>query len=290
MSTTALAMVVDPEGSGTQPHWRLGDPDAPQLQVTSPGLARGDGVFETVALRNGVLQSEQRHLDRFTASAARLDLPTPAHDVWREACRAVVAELDDPADYVVKYAMLRGDEQSSAVGWVHAAPAPDYDRERAEGIGVVVLGRGFHSTIPAHSAWLLHGAKTMSYAVNMAALREAKRRGADDAIFVSADGLLLEGPTSSVVVLVGDTLVTPHPTYGVIEGTTQADVFAFAEEMGLETEVRDVGINEVTCAPAVWLMSSVRLAVPVRSIKNISRHVDFELTAEMNRRLMARTS
>ena len=48
--------------------------------------------------------------------------------------------------------------------------------------------------------WLLAGAKTLSYAVNMAALRDAARRGAGDVIFVSSDGYMLEGPRSTVVI------------------------------------------------------------------------------------------
>ena len=48
--------------------------------------------------------------------------------------------------------------------------------------------------------WLLAGAKTLSYAVNMAALRHAERHGAGDVIFVSSDGYVLEGPRSTVVI------------------------------------------------------------------------------------------
>ena len=46
--------------------------------------------------------------------------------------------------------------------------------------------------------WLLPGTKSTSYAVNMAAEAEAKRRGGDDAVFVDVDGVLLEGPVTNV--------------------------------------------------------------------------------------------
>ncbi len=54
-----------------------------------------------------------------------------------------------------------------------------------------MLDRGYRHDAERTSPWLLAGAKTLSYAVNRAMLREAARRGADDAIFVSSDGYVL---------------------------------------------------------------------------------------------------
>src|SRR5690625_7099343 len=71
---------------------------------------------------------------------------------------------------------------------------------------VVTLDRGLASTVVDTSPWLLPGAKTLSYAVNMAATREAVRRGAEDVLFVSTDGYALEGPTSTLLVRHGDVL------------------------------------------------------------------------------------
>src|SRR5690625_3744673 len=74
---------------------------------------------------------------------------------------------------------------------------------------VVTLDRGLASTVVDTSPWLLPGAKTLSYAVNMAATREAVRRGAEDVLFVSTDGYALEGPTSTL--LVRQAMSSPPP-------------------------------------------------------------------------------
>ena len=64
----------------------------------------------------------------------------------------------------------------------------------------MTLARGLPADGVADMPWLLAGAKTLSYAVNMAALRHAERHGAGDVIFVSSDGHVLEGPRSTVVI------------------------------------------------------------------------------------------
>ena len=51
--------------------------------------------------------------------------------------------------------------------------------------------------------------KSTSYAVNMAAEAEARRRGVDEALFVDGDGIVLEGTVTNVWWRVGDTLFTP---------------------------------------------------------------------------------
>ena len=76
--------------------------------------------------------------------------------------------------------------------------APDAGSARP-GIDVILLDRGYDSDVGERAPWLLLGAKTLSYAVNMAALRYAHKQGADDVIFTSADGRVLEGPTSTVL-------------------------------------------------------------------------------------------
>src|SRR5690625_6308022 len=83
---------------------------------------------------------------------------------------------------------------------------------------VVTLDRGLASTVVDTSPWLLPGAKTLSYAVNMAATREAVRRGAEDVLFVSTDGYALEGPTSTLLVRQGDVFTNTHVRSVVLRG------------------------------------------------------------------------
>lgn len=288
---------ADATSAEAPPAFRLVPARSPQLRVTDLAVTRGDGIFESATVRDGVIHSEERHLHRFARSAAMLDLPEPDLDVYRAATRAAVAalgELDLPpgAEAYVKYCLSRGDEELTDVGpigWAYATLSGDFTAARTEGIAVVLLDRGYARTVPATSPWLLAGAKTLAYAVNRAAVREAVRRGAQDVVFTTPDGYLLEGPTSTLVLRIGDTLVTPPPEVGVLPGTTQEDLFASLDDLGLRGEERDVRVPELAAADAAWLMSSVRLAAPVNAVDGVAVPVDHELTARINELLQTRT-
>ncbi|MFN3706652.1 aminotransferase class IV [Microcella sp.] len=275
------------------------DVSRPQLSVLDSAPVRGDGIFETFSLAHGRPQSLELHLDRFAASARALDLPEPTLAVWRDAIFAIAAYFSDVEEAWLKIVLTRGVEAGPAAtgsapegtaptGWVYAAPAPDFTRARTEGISVAVLDRGLRSDVAATSPWLLAGAKTLSYAVNRAAQREAVRRGADDVVFVSSDGLLLEGPTSTLIVRRGAQLVTPPASLGILAGTTQADLFEAAPLWGLATAIEPLRASDLVAADAAWLVSSVRHAAPIRAVDGSPMPVDAELSHRMNEFLRAR--
>ncbi|MDP4332553.1 aminodeoxychorismate lyase [Curtobacterium sp. A7_M15] len=294
MTETVLAVLNQPSRDRA-PHDPAADaftwakPLEEHVQVQDLGITRGDGVFETITVVDGHPQALEAHLARFGRSAAKLDLPAPDTDAWRQAVEGVCARLDPVREAFVKTVLTRGVEGSERpTGWVYAAPSPDSTAARTEGISVVTLDRGYRHDVERTSPWLLQGAKTLSYAVNMAALREAVRRGADDAVFVSTDGYVLEGTRANLVLSVGGRLVTPRTDIGILDGTTQADVFRFAEDAGLETAYELVTLDDFHAADAAWLVSSVRQAAPIRSVNGVERAIDAELTTRINDFLLAR--
>src|SRR5690606_38090936 len=131
----------------------------------------------------------EHHLRRFERSAAALDLPAPDLDAYRAAVAAAIAELPPAPEAWAKTVLTRGVEgEDRPTGWVYATHSGDQSEPRTNGLRVVTLDRGLRHDVERTSPWLLAGAKTLSYAMNRAVQREALRRGADDAIFVSSDG------------------------------------------------------------------------------------------------------
>lgn len=265
------------------PAFRLVDPAALVISALDQGATRGDGVFETISVGHGSPQSLEHHLVRFERSAASLDLPAPDLDAYRAAIAAAIGALPIAAEAWAKAVLTRGVEGGeSPTGWVYATHSPDFAEVRRTGVRVVVLDRGLRHDVEQTSPWLLAGAKTLSYAVNRATQREAQRRGADDVIFVSSDGYILEGPTSTVLYRLDGRIWTPGTGLGILDGTTQTALFELFASLGIETGYRLAGPEELERADAVWLVSSVRHAAPVREIDGRPVPVDVELTARMN--------
>ncbi|WP_323986067.1 aminodeoxychorismate lyase [Microbacterium plantarum] len=263
------------------------DPAAPALTVGELSTQRGDGIFESIGVVDGHPQEVEAHLERLAHSAELCDLPAPNIAQWWAAV-AVAASECGSGEGVVKLILSRGIEHGpTPTAWATAAAAADFSEPRASGIRVVTLDRGYAIDAPAQAPWLLLGAKTLSYAVNMAALREAHRRGADDAIFLSSDGFVLEAPTASLILRRGDAFVTPAPNGGILHGTTQLSLFEHLAERGFETAYETIPVDELRRADAAWLVSSVRLAAPIIELDGAALDMDAEFTASLNAYLLS---
>lgn len=273
------------------PALRVEEPRAPIVEAMDFGVTRGDGVFETISVGAGRAQAFEPHLARLQRSAAMLELPTPDLAAWREAVIAVIQRLDPAPEAFVKLVLTRGVEGAGPIptGWVYAEHSPDFAVARRDGIRIVTLDRGYPHDVATTAPWLLQGAKTLSYAVNRAAVREAHRRGADDVVFISSDGYLLEGTTANVLLRTGDRLMTPSTSLGILAGTTQADAFRFGRSRGLTTTYGMLTRDALDVADAVWLVSSVRHAAPVRAVDGVERPVDRDFTEALNDFLVSRT-
>lgn len=275
-------------GQPDGPAFRFADPADPMLSALDLAATRGDGIFETISVAGGSPQALDHHLRRFARSAAMLDLPVPDEQAWRDAVHATAQAIDPVPEAFVKTVLTRGIEGTGIpTGWCYGAPSPDFTRERTAGISVVLLDRGVRHDVERTAPWLLAGAKTLSYAVNRAAVREAVRRGADDVVFVSSDGIVLEGPTSTLVYRRGDALLTPGVGLGILDGTTQASLFRWATQQGLTTGFELTTPDILRAADAAWLVSSVRYAAPIRAIDGVPMAVDAPFTIAANDWLLA---
>lgn len=291
--TWRFALVIDPAASDDPrtdfaETFREIDPSAPALSIGELSTQRGDGIFESIGAVDRHPQELIAHLERLAHSARLCDLPVPHLDQWRQAVAVAAAHCPPEGEGVIKLVLSRGVEHGPApTAWVTVAEAADHTGVRERGVRVVTLDRGYTIDTPARAPWLLLGAKTLSYAVNMAAIREARRRGADDAIFVSTDGFVLEAPTSSLVLRMGERFVTPAPNGGILHGTTQLSLFEHLSAQGRETAYETIPVSALAEADAAWLLSSVRLAAPVTAIDGAALAVDRELTASFNDYLLS---
>jgi len=266
----------------------LADPREPFLRADDLGVLRGDGIFETILVVRGRAREMGPHLDRMANSARLMGVQLPERQAWQRAADAVIGAWpwDDEPEMALKLVCTRGIDEGDGTPTGFALGmqvSENTKRRRADGVTAVTLERGYDPDLRERAPWLLLSAKTLSYAVNMAAMREAADRGVDEVVFTANDGSVLEGPTSTVVLASGGTLSTPPPSSGILPGTTQGALFRAAEQAGWRTRVRPVTTAELFAADGVWLASSVRLLAPLRELDGTELAVDEQLHAELTK-------
>ena len=253
------------------------------------GLTRGDGCFDATRVvtgRDGVSSVDQleAHLARLNRSIAGLgDEPTELA-VWQELVAEAVDAWTRPGEATLKLVYTRGPESNpgAPLMMLTITQMSESALAQRQGISVVGLDLGRASDAFTDRPWLLGGVKSLSYAVNMAAKREAERRGADDVLFLSSDGYCLEGPTAALVVARGHELVTtPVEGTGILDSITAGLVLDAAEAKGWQTSRRLVRPAELFEADGAWLVSSVRGAAPMLRLDGRELPHDEKLSAKL---------
>jgi branched-chain amino acid aminotransferase len=179
----------------------------PVAEATVPlkddGLYRGDGVFEVIRLYAGRPFALADHYERMQRSAAAIELPLdrPALEAEVEALLAQAGGLEAQLRLIV----TRGGRRLAMT-----EPIPAH----AETVSV--------ATVTYSPTIILNGVKSLSYAANMQSTRLAKAQGADEAVLVQPDGIVLEPPTSAIFwVSPQGGLRTPALDNGVLESITR---------------------------------------------------------------------
>jgi 4-amino-4-deoxychorismate lyase len=246
---TLLAVAVGGRG--------LVDPDEPVLHADDEGLLRGRAAFETLRVYAARPFRLEAHLERLSASAARIGLPDVRADEFEALAALALDEAGEPEAVLrLLWTAGRAGGRPVSLALVTTLP-PELDELRARGLSLVAL-LGARAAAP----WLLGGVKSTSYAVNMAAEAEAQRRGADDAVFVDAAGIVLEGPVTNIWWRCGPTLCTPALELGVLAGVTRAVVIEASGSCGYAVEEGAFPLADLARADEAFTSSSVREILP----------------------------
>lgn len=213
------------------------------VPAVDDGLLRGDGVFEVIRLYAGVPFALEDHLDRIERSGAAIELPVDRAALSGEI-EALLAR-EPGFEGQLRIVLTRGGRR---VLFTEQLP------ERGETVSL--------ASVTYSPSVILTGAKTLSYAANMQATRLAQRKGADEAILVLPDGVLLEAPTSTVFWADGNgRLRTPSIDSGILESITRARIVR-----ELEVEEGRFAAEELRGAHEAFLASTTREVQPVAAI------------------------
>jgi 4-amino-4-deoxychorismate lyase len=243
------------------------DPDEPVLHADDEALLRGRAAFETTRVYGGRPFKLSEHLARLAGSAARIGLPPVDVDQCSELALEALGAAEQPEAVLRLYwtAGREGMGRATALALVSSIP-PYLEDLRARGMKLISLPLGLEADLRAFAPWLLGGVKSTSYAVNMAAEAEAKRRGADDAVFLASGGIVLEGPVTNVWWRLGDVLYTPALELGILAGVTRATLIAEAADLGYEVREGAFPLEHAAGADEMFTSSSVREVMPASEL------------------------
>ncbi len=243
----------------------LVDPGEPVVRADDEALLRGRAAFETLRVYEGRPFRLERHVDRLETSAASIGLPAVDRGEVEELAAAVLPTADG-SDTVLRLVWTAGPAGGSPTGLALLSPIPAWiDELRPHGARAVSL-LGVRAVVP----WLLPGVKSTSYAVNMAAEAEAKRRNADEAIFVDSDDYVLEGTVTNIWWRSAQTLFTPALDLGILAGVTRATLFELAPACGYDVKEGAYLLDDVLGADEAFTSSSVREVMPLVEVDGVA--------------------
>lgn len=250
------------------------EPQEAAVSVFDLAVLRGDGIFEATTIWKGRALSLQNHLKRLSESAHHDDLPSIVIPAFTDAVTELYEHYDGgESGPRIRIVVSRGPSYETGPDVPDDRLIPEVwfllDGVHADHslnpLSIISLSRGYTSNAAARAPWLLPGVKTLSYAINEAARREARRQSAQDAVFVTEDGYVLEGPTASYVARFGDTFVTPDPRIGILHGTSQREFFAYALQHGYQVRYEKLPFDTFRQADRIYLTHESTV-LPVRSL------------------------
>ncbi len=213
------------------------------LPLPDDGFFRGDGVFEVLRCYRGIPFAMDEHLERIEASAAAIELGLDRGAIETDAARLI--ERAGAAECLLRIVATRAGRRVLAI-----EPLP----EHPPSVSLAVVT--YSTTV------ILDGVKSLSYAANMQATRIAKESGADEALLVTSEGVVLEPPTSTLFwVSASGPLRTTDTGAGVLDSITRRRVLE-----GCEVEVGRFDIADVLGSSEAFLASTTREVQPVHAV------------------------
>jgi len=192
--------------------WQDGElTHSPQISATNRGYLVGQGVFETLLVTNGRAEFLDRHLDRLARSWPRIGPgEIPQSSVIRGVAEVLAANVEVASLARLRItATLMGDQPSILVTVLPMEPWP-------ETTTCIVLPWRANESSP------LTGIKSTSYAANILGMQWAQERGFSEGLYLNSQGVLVEGTSTNIFLVVNNEIVTPAaecgPLPGVIRG------------------------------------------------------------------------
>jgi D-alanine transaminase len=240
-------------------------PSEPLIPLTDRAVFFGDGIYDAVIAKNEKIFMLRAHTKRFFDNAHKLGIPVKfsenelcelLSEIAKRACSAPVSFI---YFQLSRYGRRRAhaefdDERSNLLITADALTLPS-PRDTLRLIGYPDLRHGICNV------------KTLNLILSVAAAREARLRGADEAVFLR-DGTVTECSHSNVHLIKNGRLITHPADEKILPGISRAHLIRVADEMGIEINERPFGEDELIGADEVIVTSTSKLALRAASYEN----------------------
>ncbi len=213
------------------------------LPWDDPAAQWGLGVFETIAVHEGLPKHPAAHLLRLHAAAEECTVPLPDDAEILRSLQDVAAAIPEGHGWTKVLVSRSG-------RWAVFGNATDRSGEGAPCAAVVLRGR-------RHRLDPLTGTKTLAYAASILGLEEARRKGADEGFWLNDRGHLIGASAANVFVVKGRAVTTPAVSDGARPGVTRERAIAALRVQGVRVAESRVRVLKLRSADEIFLTSSL---------------------------------
>lgn len=233
------------------------------ISIEDRGYQLGDGIYEVILSYQGELFKQREHLERMERSAERIRL----------RMRYSIEEIESMCDELMKESGI--EEALLYVQLTRGVYPRQHNIPSSYDPVLVITVR--EKPAPLEEAkvittedlrWKLCSVKSTNLLPNVLAREEASLAGCEEPLFVR-EGRLMEGATTNVFLVQGDTFVTPVANNLILEGITRNVVLEILEEMGCTVQERDIDVQEVFTAHEVFLTGTVTEVTAVLEVDGV---------------------
>jgi branched-chain amino acid aminotransferase len=254
--------------------------DDPRVIALGDGFQVGRGLFETIRVAGGRLVFFADHYRRLQGSAKTLALgEITSEGTLRRLCERLL-EANALAEGALKVVVFA---DSGGMGeYVTTRPLPYADEHYRNGFRLLTVADARVTGRPAH--------KSTDYGKQKHAREKARASGADEALFVTPVGEVLEGAATNLFVVKHGRLITPRLESGILPGVARARVLAGAKDLGLGATEETVSRALLDEADEVFVTNALLGVMPVRQVDarlyDVSRYSVAPRLTEAYRRWM----
>lgn len=241
-----------------------------RIEATDRGLAFGDGLFETIAVRDGLPCLWRAHLERLRAGAERLRIPCPESALLRDECLRVAAGRPCAVlKVILTYGPggrgYRRPEHSRPTRILNVHPWPEHPSDWPRtGVRVRLCDT------PLGANPRLAGIKHLNRLEQVLARDEWDDPAVAEGLMCDGRGRVIAGTMSNLFAVRGGRLLTPTIDACGIAGTVRALTLRLAPAHGLAPETVDLTPADLAAADGLFLTNSLIGVWPVRRLGEVS--------------------